>query len=126
MNPKELRIGNFLTVSNNVLAISEIKKDCFCFCQQYIDEWEFLFNDYDVQPIQITEDWLKRFGFNGVENDHIKCKNIHLSYSSVFNRVFISDEDDDPQTVVGVNIKYVHQLQNLYFALTGEELEIKE
>ena len=23
-------------------------------------------------------------------------------------------------------IKYVHQLQNLYFALTGEELEINE
>lgn len=24
------------------------------------------------------------------------------------------------------NIDYLHQLQNLYFALTGEELEIKE
>jgi len=24
-----------------------------------------------------------------------------------------------------LNIKYVHQLQNLYFSLTGEELEIK-
>jgi hypothetical protein len=24
-----------------------------------------------------------------------------------------------------IEIKYVHQLQNLYFALTGEELEIK-
>ena len=26
----------------------------------------------------------------------------------------------------GVNVKYVHQLQNLYFALTGEELILKE
>ena len=27
---------------------------------------------------------------------------------------------------IDCNIKFVHQLQNLYFALTGEELEIKK
>jgi hypothetical protein len=27
---------------------------------------------------------------------------------------------------LGVKILYVHQLQNLYFALTGKELEIKQ
>jgi hypothetical protein len=28
--------------------------------------------------------------------------------------------------ITKVKVKYVHQLQNLHYALTGEELEIKE
>ena len=38
------------------------------------------------------------------------------------------DNDDSESFEIedkNINIKYVHQLQNLYFALTGEELTIK-
>lgn len=35
---------------------------------------------------------------------------------------YIDKNDNQPL----ISIKYVHQLQNLYFALTGKELTIKE
>jgi hypothetical protein len=38
---------------------------------------------------------------------------------------YVSQNDSIPHTIAS-NIMYVHQLQNLYFALTGEELTIKE
>lgn len=70
------------------------------------------------KPIPLTEEWLLKFGF---EEKYGYIKNgVHLNtdYS-----LFIEDE-------IGFNewtadCEYVHQLQNLYFALTGEELIIK-
>ena len=44
------------------------------------------------------------------------------SYSVCVTQI---DEDELDQNVFLSDIIYVHQLQNLYFALTGEELEIK-
>jgi hypothetical protein len=127
MNPKELRIGNFLTVSNNVLAISEIKKDCFR-CQQYINEWEFLLNDDDIHPIPITEEWLKRFG---LKIDTAMDRGSIFGFAVVFTCHYFKDSKSPiwiEQYSEGEfslpHIKYVHQLQNLYFSLTNEELEL--
>jgi len=68
----------------------------------------------NVQPIPLTEEWLLKFGFDdlgtygyGRGNFHI-CLHENEFYFSINNRK--------------VFIKHVHQLQNLYFALTGEEL----
>jgi len=35
-------------------------------------------------------------------------------------------ESDYYYLTISENIKYLHQLQNLYFALTGQELEINK
>lgn len=51
-----------------------------------------------LKPIPLTEEWLSRFGLN--DNQHTRI-------------------------TIPRNIKYVHQLQNLFFALTGEELVLK-
>ena len=37
-----------------------------------------------------------------------------------------SKPDGVLRIVIGKQIKYVHELQNLYFALTGEELKIED
>jgi hypothetical protein len=36
---------------------------------------------------------------------------------------YIISCDEDERLSLGIDIKYVHQLQNLYFVLTGQELE---
>jgi len=81
------------------------------------------------QPIPLTEEWLIKFGFKmknmniGTFNDcwheyelfkYPKTKNITLSLQP-FNKKDVA---------VLARIFYVHQLQNLYFALTQKELEI--
>jgi hypothetical protein len=76
--------------------------------------------------IPLTEEWLVKFGFEK-RKAHNGCyfinewfeltKNIHGGFSFEFENYEVEIPD--------VHLKYIHQLQNLYFALTGEELELK-
>jgi hypothetical protein len=77
-----------------------------------------------VQPVTLTEDWLNKFGFHwcGMRNGWI----IDISKGNIMvidgrGNFAIGDscEMDNP-------VLYVHQLQNLFFALTGKELELKK
>ena len=86
-------------------------------------------------PISLTEDWLFKFGFNKeIDNEFnpmvlVLNKRIHLyadnqnDYSDIYAFVFLGKNKDEIR--ICDNFKYVHQLQNLYFALTGIELQIK-
>jgi hypothetical protein len=75
-----------------------------------------------IEPIPLTEDFLLKFGFDR----HIKLSN-HNGW--LLNGWFINSKNYDfmvlGSSVVLAKIKYLHQLQNLYHALTGEELTIK-
>ena len=72
-----------------------------------------------LMPIPLTEEWLLKFGFEwkiqhqGFHNGAFK---IEEEYKKGY-RFYIGNEK--------ISIQYVHQLQNLYHALTGKELEIK-
>ncbi len=80
----------------------------------------------DLQPIPITEEWLLHFGWvwnertNSFENNdtrmHLEYRKLNGSYT-MFNYVL--------KAKIAERIWHVHQLQNLYFALTGNELTIK-
>jgi len=83
----------------------------------------------DSNPIPLTEEWLLKFGWiwneecksyekypNGDARMHLQFRDISGSYT-MFNYVL--------KALITERIYYVHQLQNLYFALTGEELTIK-
>ena len=72
-----------------------------------------------VNSIPLTEEWLEKFGFT-------KGK---FNYKWQFGN-FIYDQKLKLWTWFGVQlhdylIEFVHQLQNLYLALTGQELTIK-
>ena len=117
MNFQELRIGN--RVLNNDVEI-EVILDTFYWVT------ECVMNESDYQPIPLTEDWLVKLGFdkdNTIYNIGIDKKGsiywsergiLYISESIELNYAFQSE------------CKYVHQLQNLYFALTQKELIIKE
>lgn len=73
-------------------------------------------NDYFLIPL--TEEWLLKFGFKKYSNraqyyhnEKFKYSFIHKTLAANFGRIKIE-------------LKYVHQLQNLYFALTGNELTL--
>lgn len=76
-----------------------------------------------IRPIKLTEDWLVKFGF---------IKKYDWFYKDKFLLGYLTTEDNlqSEWKFSGtdcswnlLNIKYVHQLQNLFFALTGEELK---
>lgn len=90
------------------------------------------------EPIPLTEEWLLKFGFekrvNFEYSDGSKSDtNIFITDSFMVNNY---DEKywslckmkyfNQVESVLQTELKYVHQLQNLFFALTGKELTIKE
>ena len=67
---------------------------------------------YEIDSILLTDSWLERFGFEYSEI---------LTVWTLSGSIILSDF----KFVLGlqhVQIEYVHQLQNIYFALTGVEL----
>lgn len=77
----------------------------------------------DLFPIPLTEEWLLKFGF--VAN---RYNDVFELYPLMFDCEYTDkgewniSYDGHP---LSTEIQHVHQLQNLYFALTGEELTIK-
>jgi len=81
----------------------------------------------DVTPIPLTPEILEKAGFNEVDGNEW-----YRFYDKGFLRVFIHHSVDSCFVSVDglkidyyINNFYLHQLQNLYFALTGEELNIE-
>lgn len=71
-------------------------------------------NPLPYSPIHIAEEWLFRFGFTDVYDTEKHWLN-KIQLDQIGGAFYYN----------GILIKYVHQLQNLYFALTGHELKIK-
>lgn len=119
----ELRIGNLVNSKNDgIISITNISEKSVAVSEAHC------YNHIPVEfisPIQLTEEWLLKFGFK-------KRKNRHLFHWE--NKIVISEYKDEfenffyPKTGYDIRfsneIKYVHQLQNLYFALTGAELTV--
>jgi hypothetical protein len=130
----ELRIGNYIHILTSIGKtkiplptgryglINNIRQDKVQILYNYETDPKSscLFNRaYEsISPIPLTEEWLLKFGFrintvDGLPWYEKEC--LTLDYMFDFERHDASTN----------RVHYVHQLQNLYFALTGEELTIK-
>lgn len=127
MKPQELRIGNYVNVQNKYESIFRIDgiesniNDCKVI--QYEGRPEYRSAWYsDLSPILLTEEWLINFGFKYYDKIRKYHFGLHfrLDIRQVDNvyKIFI----DDIEIKV---IEYIHELQNLYFELTNEELTLK-
>lgn len=129
MEASELRIGNLLFFENEVQEVSSIhsdntirlrkSKECNCHGCYHI-------NNAIIQPIPLTEEWLLNFGLNKPTNEqpyHFKKSMVEFLHNEYQDNLkcFYNDVP-----MFSSPCKYVHQLQNLYFALTGKELTIKK
>ncbi len=127
IDPKELRIGNIVTDGLSDVTVSEIENYFFSGKlhdgeEKYIGRFS-----YDkIQPIPITGDRIQLLGFE-TENGYwfiLLNRNTFLIWDAVgdaaaeLSLVGMSDSYPLP------DIKYIHQLQNLYFALTNKELKL--
>lgn len=81
------------------------------------------------EPIPLDETWLKRFGFeistgltwsSGYTHEYNVFRRGNLTYNGVQSAWWFDGK------LLHRQPESVHELQNLYFALTGEELKLKE
>jgi hypothetical protein len=113
MKANELRIGNWV-------EITQPKKGIYTTVEQSTFSTNI---ENNFKPIPLTEEWLLKFGFTNNNVDSIyEIKNYYLEYIQDGNLNFYFFEYGE----WFIKIAHVHKLQNLYFALTGEELTIKQ
>jgi len=132
MKANELRIGNY--VKSNDVNMAPYFTVTASFLKQNENEMSWF-----IDPIPLSQNWLEKLGFEkNKDNRWMRGKS---RYAIFYFEYYATGEDncmwriEYHDTDYGRNeykdcnqwgdvIKYVHQLQNLYFALTGEELTI--
>lgn len=80
-------------------------------------------DDPNFIPIPIDGEWVEKFGFDKPALSYIG-KTIHITSYGKNNDMWMVALNKNNGILR--TIKYVHELQNLYYAVTGEELTIKE
>ena len=117
LSKNELRIGNLIFQSGQITTIENISRS--------INDWERVNNKrlFDCAPIPITEEWLLRFGFTKHSTNPFWFRKKQICISLVGAIELISW--DMQVFKIDSKAEYIHELQNLYFALTGEELTLK-
>ena len=104
MKSSELRIGNYISVKNMGVDLPAI-----------IERGVEIDASNEFNPIPLSEEWILRAGFKHIHDDW---------YYNCILSVNISKKTAHVGNYCVNNIEFVHQLQNLYFALTSEELQI--
>ena len=137
MKASELRIGNFISSCFPISVVIGIDDEGVIDTAyyehgkgvDYTSEWHS--NEGSINPIPLTEEWLVKFGFSSSENVFLnlefKKDDTEFCIMPITDGV-LSEGMQIPAYELSVlmpHIKHVHQLQNLYHALTGEELTIK-
>jgi hypothetical protein len=140
MKANELRIGNLVNYKyynpnpNNTewlftaVEIVGINQSTFIF--KHLNS-KAKYKIEELHPIPLTEEWLLKMGF---KNDGIcigiyekKIDNLIISIvieESNLLDILLFNTNITCVTLDKTKFKYVNQLQNLYFALTNQELEI--
>jgi hypothetical protein len=133
METNELRIGNYISTGVGEETVIELYQHKLLVGSTLSGSSVRYF---EIDPIPLTEDWLVKFGFDKsigfimFIGEKFKGSSFEVSHNDLdrwyaFFRNFNKGEADD-FVLLRNNLQYVHQLQNLYHALTGEELELKE
>nr|DAT09631.1 MAG TPA: hypothetical protein [Caudoviricetes sp.] len=125
IDAKELRIGNYIQLRNNHVMVGGIPN----VYKLLIPGEQYAVEVKEFEPIPLTEELFLKCGFR-FEYDSF-CNGIELSYGiSLYNtkdedknKLFISVNNAE-YAISHIPIKYLHQLQNIYYYLTGKELEV--
>ena len=135
MKAQHLRIGNLVTwadqedESKAILTLTGIVLgDCIWL------EWEWEDGKSDntdcdlesIKPIPLTEEWLLNFGFekseisSTIDSWHNHSMAVNTYSKSKVDYYWLRWYQHNKSS----RIKYVHELQNLYYALTKKELTL--
>ena len=125
MKSQELRIGNYVfskeTQKHQMIVGVTLENP-------FIDAITFDYTTYnEIEPIPLTEQWLIDFGLSGRLGEVSDTYHIGINpvtHDWLFDIVWIHGTDYPFYRNGQFMIKHVHQIQNLYFAITGQELQL--
>lgn len=142
IDARELRIGNLISYRGEVDVNVYSLGSSF----ETVRSWQpdKLYGSSDIkeyEPIELTEEWHNKFGvkIDGFKSFVYKLpRNRNIDIEVIFTGDYVmlrQKEDNNPynDSIVSIWNKdltrrdmNVHEWQNLYFALTGEELKMED
>lgn len=135
---KELRIGNYLNLNSQLFKVKklslngnfysyEIDKNlvCGCYCNPLpcYREVECV-STKDLSPITLTSELLEKCGFV-YENVFDSYWSPDLRYLKETKEGFYLYDNENCCCRISKSIHFLHQLQNMYYCLTNQELNVK-
>ncbi len=122
MKASEICVGSLVNYLDNPIEVLGIAPHCGDYAITIQSGWVYLKN---CSPIPLTEEWLLKFGFELVNG--VYWTKFRISFEEDDEKGYWNMTESFGGDLISfcVSIQYVHQLQNLYFALTNTELEIK-
>jgi hypothetical protein len=127
LKAQELRIGNFLDRNGLMEVVGIVLGNVKVFDHYNKVPLKYFLEVDSFSGIPLSEEWLKKFGFEferqtvgGFERWET-IHGVHKAHIKLLDKKFSWAIGEYTQ-----HILYVHQLQNLYFTLTGTELTVTE
>ena len=144
MESKELRVGNIVCPINRSTEIHmpnpmfplkvvtigafDVQATSFKDRAEALPEWK-KYKLFDIAGVPLNGEWLQKAGFS---EGCVISENIGKTISHKekdFSLLKVGDDyfyTYDEYNIASVGFRYVHQLQNLFQSLTGEELTFAE
>lgn len=126
VNNKELRLYNLVknNITNTIEFVTAIQN------RELLETNEIGYVIEEFEPIQLNEDWIIKAGFSKYKDDtdnkypYWYGKKVETIYDYDFIEYVLNDNNQWIIQYKGIqmNCKFIHQLQNLYYALCGQEL----
>ena len=138
MKPQESRIGNLVCYNGKVVKVEQITKRKIGYHTKPNETRMNYARLCEVEPIPITEELLLKIGFKkkrdgylhySDHNDEFSIK-FDLGYAFIEYANLCFNPEDVTETNYGSSLEFpntlhLHTLQNIWYLLTGKELEIK-
>jgi len=121
MNANELRINNWVSRTDGVqIQLSNIGRKGTNIGP---DEFPVYIEWHMFEPIPLTPEILEKCGFEKRgKNGYYGNGKGNLLYIDISNNSLLQAGAYDSWAILTTKLQHLHQLQNLYYALTGEEL----
>lgn len=121
MTPQELSIGNFVRYNSEVVKIEQITKSKIGYHKKENESRMHYARLSEIEPIELTEEIVGKYfihcgasylrDMNRAEI-YQTCKGSHLSLNN-----------SNYNTYFGTIVKYLHELQNVYYFVNKKELK---
>ncbi len=124
MKKQDLRIGNWYTSVKFKIPVTCDLSDLYDLCANADGATDHPPIDEMFKPIPLTEQWLRKFGFVNKFKVEMYSDNKTLQEKKHHHHIVIRT-DRFYYRVPGVTLNeiyFVHELQNLYYAITKDEL----
>lgn len=120
INSNELRINNLVTWdSDKIHIVNELREDTALL---YGEDGSHVNATYkSINPIKLTDNIIQSLGFEyDLQTEAFTGKRVFTDSMST-----IAEDGEFYNGIYSQKLEYLHQLQNLYFALFSQELKIE-